>query len=159
MFDAPRVDESSGAAMLAPMKTALSLLGSRLPGCVCADLGLAFFRVFLGLAMALAHGMGKVPPKEGFVGYLEGLGLPAPGLMAWLAGLAEFAGGLLLAAGLLTRFAAFSILVTMAVAAFLAHGADGFSEQEMALLYLFGCLPFLLAGGGRFSADNALGLK
>ncbi len=145
--------------MLICMKKILSFLGSRDSGCGCADIGLAVFRVFLGLSLALAHGWGKVPPQEGFVGYLGELGLPAPGLMAWLAGLAEFAGGLLLAAGLLTRFAAGSIMITMAVAAFMAHGGDGFSEQEMALLYLVGSLPFLMAGGGRLSADRVVGLK
>lgn len=141
------------------MKTLLSSLGSRPLACPCSDLGLSVLRIFLGLSMAFAHGVGKLPPKEGFVGFIEGIGLPAPWLMAWLAALAEFGGGLLLAAGLLTRFAAFGIIVTMLVAAFGAHGGDGFSEQELAFLYLFATLPFFLAGGGRLSADRTLGLN
>jgi len=141
------------------MKKLLALLGSRSIAVLGAETGLTLLRIFLGLSMALAHGLGKLPPQEGFVGFLDSMGLPAPGLMAWLAALAEFGGGLLLAAGLLTRFASLSIIITMTVAAFGAHGGDGFSEQEMALLYLFATLPFLFAGGGRVSADRALGLK
>lgn len=141
------------------MKTFVALLGSRPLGLLGSEIGLFLLRIFVGLGMAMAHGMGKLPPKEGFVGFLESIGLPAPGLMAWLAALAEFVGGLLLAAGLLTRFASLAIIVTMAVAAFGAHGGDGFSEQEMALLYLFATLPFFFGGGGRLSLDRKLGLK
>jgi putative oxidoreductase len=32
------------------------------------DAGLLILRVFSGLALALAHGWGKVPPSPGFVG-------------------------------------------------------------------------------------------
>src|SRR5690606_24769226 len=67
------------------------------------DLGLLVFRLYAGLALTYFHGMGKVPPSPGFVGRVEGMGLPAPEIMAWLAAAAEAGGGILLAAGLLTR--------------------------------------------------------
>lgn len=119
-----------------------------------AELGLLGLRVFAGLAMALAHGLGKVPPPSGFVGAVEDLGFPSPMFFAWAAGLAELVGGLFLAAGFLTRFSAFFILVTMLVAAFGRHGGEGFAEQEMALLYAAAMLPFLFAGCGRVGVDQ-----
>ena len=124
------------------------------PGSTGAELGLLGLRVFAGLAMALAHGIGKVPPSGGFVGAVEDIGLPAPLFFAWAAGLSEVVGGLFLAAGFLTRFAAFFLLVTMLVAAFGRHGGEGFAAQEMALLYAAATLPFLLAGCGRVGVDQ-----
>jgi len=118
------------------------------------ELGLLGLRVFTGLAMALAHGVNKIPPPNGFVGAVEDLGFPSPALFAWAAGIAELVGGLFLAAGFLTRFSAFFIFVTMLVAAFGTHGGDGFAEQEKALLFAAACLPFLLAGCGRVGVDQ-----
>lgn len=119
--------------------------------------GLAVLRVFAGVALAFAHGMGKIPPAEGFVGMVGGLGLPAPEVMAWLSGIAEFVGGILLALGLLTRPAAFLIVGNMMVAVIFAHAGDAFLDRERALLFLFIALAFLLAGPGRYSADAAIG--
>lgn len=122
-----------------------------------ADLGLLLLRVFAGLAMAFAHGLGKLPPSPGFVRTVGGLGFPAPELFAWGAGVAEFAGGLLLAIGLLTRPASLAIAFTMAVAAFGRHADDPFAGKEKALLFLFVAVMYLLTGPGRFSVDALLG--
>ncbi|MEM1042336.1 MAG: DoxX family protein [Bacteroidota bacterium] len=121
-----------------------------------ADAGLLVLRLTAGLAMAFAHGLGKVPPAPGFVELTAGLGFPLPGLFAWAAGLAELAGGLLIAVGLLTRPAAFFLLFTMGVAFFLQHGGDPFGEREMAFLYGAFSLTLLLTGAGRFSLDALL---
>jgi putative oxidoreductase len=120
------------------------------------DLGLLIVRVFSGLALALAHGWGKVPPSQGFVGMIGGMGLPAPELFAWLAALAEFGGGLLLAVGLLTRPVSFVLIVHFLVVVFLAHAGDAFGDRELPLFFLVAALLFLLAGPGRYSADAAL---
>ncbi|MDX1531293.1 MAG: DoxX family protein [Rhodothermales bacterium] len=121
-----------------------------------ADAGLLVLRLLAGLALAFAHGLGKIPPSEQFVGMVGGLGFPLPGLFAWAAGLAEFGGGLLLAVGLLTRPAALVVAINMAVAFFLAHADDPFGQAEKA--YLFGAvaLLFLLAGAGRYSVDAVI---
>lgn len=120
------------------------------------DFGLGIWRLFLGLAMSLTHGWGKLPPSSGLIEGVSSMGFPAPLVFAWAAALSEFLGGLLLAVGLATRFAALAIISTMAVAAFRVHLNDGFGAMEMALLYLVGTLPFLFYGPGRFSLDRAL---
>lgn len=122
-------------------------------------LALALLRVFVGLCMAFSHGLGKIPPNEMLIGGVQALGFPMPELFAWAAGLAEFAGGVLLALGLLTRPAAAFVVFTMAVAAFGAHAADPFAKKEMALLYLFTALFFVIHGAGRWSIDNVLSAK
>lgn len=121
-----------------------------------ADTGLLVLRLLAGLALALAHGWGKIPPSPGFIESVAGLGFPAPALFAWAAGLAEFAGGLCLAVGLLTRPAALFVLVTMGVAFFLRHADDPFSSKEKALLFGAVALCLLLTGAGRFSLDALL---
>jgi putative oxidoreductase len=129
------------------------LIGGAGGGNAVADAGLLLLRLFTGLAMALAHGLGKLPPSDRFVDGVAELGFPFPVVFAWAAGLAEFVGGLLLAAGLATRPAAFFVAFTMAVAAFGRHADDPFAVQERALLFLAISVAFLLIGAGRYSAD------
>lgn len=130
------------------------LFGGRSSGPVAGEVLLAVVRVFVGLALALAHGLGKIPPKGPFLQRVATLGFPSPEVFAWLSGLAEVAGGLLLAIGLLVRPAAFAIAFNMGVAAFLAHAPDPFRTREPALLFLALALVFLALGGGRFALDR-----
>ncbi len=120
------------------------------------DAGLLVMRVFSGLAMAFGHGLGKVQDPDRAIGSASGLGFPAPTLFGWALILTEFLGGILLALGLLTRPSAFFIGFTMAVAAFMRHGADAFGKKELALMYLAIMLVFVLAGPGRFSLDKLI---
>jgi putative oxidoreductase len=130
------------------------LFGSRPSGPVASELLLAAARVFTGLALALAHGWGKIPPPERFVQGVVKMGFPYPEVFAWMAALAEFGGGLLLAVGLFVRPAALAIAINMAVAGFVSHAADPFRAREMALLFLALALVFLALGGGRFALDR-----
>jgi putative oxidoreductase len=118
--------------------------------------GLLVLRVFAGLALAFGHGLGKIPPSEGFVGMVGGMGMPAPEVAAWLAALAEFVGGLLLALGLLTRPVALVVAIHFAVVVVLAHAGDPFGRRELPLMFLAVALLYLLAGPGRYSADAAI---
>lgn len=120
------------------------------------NVGLLIFRLYVGLAMAFGHGLGKMPPQSGFVGFLSSMGVPMPELFAWLAALAEFAGGLFIALGLATRFSSVMLGVTMAVAGFVAHAADPFAKKEMAFLYLASCVLLFAAGAGKFSVDRLI---
>lgn len=121
------------------------------------DLGLLLLRVIAGASLALAHGLGKVPPSERFIGRVAEMGLPAPELFAWVAATAEFGGGILLVLGLLTRPAAFLICGTMVIVALLAHAGDPFGDREKAVLFGAIGLLFLLAGPGRYSLDAWIG--
>ena len=121
--------------------------------------GLLILRVFIGLAM-LTHGWGKLfGGLEKFTGYVSSLNVPFPTVSAFLAALAESVGAIFLALGLLTRPSAFLLAATMAVAALVAHGGDGFAAQEMAWLYFFPALLFLLKGPGKWSLDRVLSQK
>jgi putative oxidoreductase len=124
-----------------------------------ADLGLLLFRLFIGLVMAFAHGLGKLPPNEQLIGGVAALGFPIPVLFAWMAALSEFLGGLLIAAGLFTRHAALFLGFTMFVAAFGAHAQDPFQNKEMALLYLISCVLLVFCGAGKYSLDRSLRKK
>lgn len=76
------------------------------------------------------------------------------------AGLIEFAGGLLLLIGIFPRFVAFIMCGEMAVAYFKAHAFQGFlplvNHGELAVLYCFVFLNFMVSGGGSFSLDSYL---
>ena len=121
-----------------------------------ADLGRGLLRFGSGLALALAHGLGKVPPSGGFIERVGEMGFPAPALFAWMSGLAEFAAGLLLAFGLATRPAALFVALNMAVVVFVAHAGDPFGTRERGFLFLAVVVFFALAGAGRFSLDHVL---
>lgn len=121
-----------------------------------ANAGLALLRIFAGVALATSHGLGKLPPPEQFVVGVTNLGFPAPLFFAWAASLAEFLGGAFLALGLFTRISSFFVAFTMVVAAFGVHLNDPFQKKELAFLYLFIALCFLLKGAGDWSIDAFL---
>lgn len=118
------------------------------------DAVVSILRIFIGLAMALGHGLDKLPPSEMLINAVKSMGFPAPLFFSWCATLAEFGGGLLLAFGLLTRPAAFLILFTMGIAAFGFHGADPYSNREGSLMFFFISMFFLVNGAGRWSLDQ-----
>lgn len=121
-----------------------------------ADLALLVLRVFAGLALAFLHGLGKIPPSDGFISGVAGMGLPWPTFFAWASGAAEFGGGLLLAAGLFTRPAAVLIILNMSTAVFLAHAGDPLGGRELAIFFGVVALVYLVRGAGRFSLDALL---
>ena len=126
-----------------------------LPG----DIGLLITRLFFGLSMAWAHGIGKIPPSDRWIQKVESLGFVFPEVFAWSAGLSECAGGMLIALGLCTRGAATSLLFTMCVAAFLAHADHPFSKMESSLSYGVVSLLLITLGPGRYSIDRFNSLR
>lgn len=122
-------------------------------------------RMALGL-MFMAHGSQKL------FGWFGGYGLSAtagflaeklgmtPGILwATLAGCGEFFGGLLVFLGLVTRFGALNIAVVMLVAIFKVHWPAFFAPNgfEFPMANLAAALALLIAGGGKFSIDAAVG--
>lgn len=125
-------------------------------GTVLRELSMTALRVFFGLAMALGHGLSKMPINEKFVGGVAAMGFPYPSLFAWLAALSEFGGGLLIAFGFATRGGALAVAFTMSVAVFLRHAQDPFGMKELAFTYLFLAVVFLVRGAGRYSVDRLI---
>ena len=101
------------------------------------DAGLLILRLAVGILM-LTHGIPKLLNFSQLVEagtFLPVLGSATLGLS--LAIFAEVLMSLFLIAGLFTRIATLPLIVTMLVAAFVAHAGDPFSSKEPALLYLF----------------------
>ena len=117
--------------------------------------GLLILRVWLGLAIFFNHGLDKLSHFNIYESkFPDPLGIGVvPGLA--LVTCAETAGALLLALGLLTRFAALTLVIDLAVAVFLVHKA-AHGPGELAFVYLAGYAALMIAGGGRFSLDQAV---
>jgi putative oxidoreductase len=122
-----------------------------------SDAGILVLRVVAGSFMAFGHGLGKF--QKFFSGeeikFLDFLGIGMTASM-FLAMSAEFFMALLIIFGISTRLAAIPLIITMFVAAFVAHAADPFQTKEMSLLYLtiFGTL--FITGGGKYSVSALL---
>ena len=121
-----------------------------------ANAGLTLLRIFTGVSMMMAHGVGKIPPSDGLITRAGELGFPAPVIFAWAAALSEFVGGAFLALGFVTRLSSFFIACTMLTALVGVHRADPFAKQELAFLYFFIALAYLLKGAGDWSIDRYL---
>lgn len=126
------------------------------PGNYNKKLDTVFFllRVAVG-ALMLTHGTGKFSTLYGDdpVQFADPIGLGASASLT-LAVFAEVVCSLLLLLGLATRFAAFSLLITMLVAALIVHANDPFSKQELPLLYIAIYVVIITVGPGKISIDN-----
>ncbi|MCE4564010.1 DoxX family protein [Maribellus sp. CM-23] len=119
---------------------------------------LLILRVGTG-AFMLTHGYPKLQRLlSGEFQFADPFGL-GPGISLGLAVFAEFFCSILLILGLGTRLATIPLIVTMSVAAFIAHGADPFARKEMALLYLLSYVVLLFSGPGKISVDQLLGKR
>lgn len=132
------------------------------------SVALTVLRVALGLVM-LPHGLQKTIGAfgghgySGTMGFFASIGIPA--FLGFLAIAAESAGAVALMAGVTTRIAAFGVLVTMTVAAFM-HTANGFFMNwtgtqggegfEYHILAGAMALALVVAGGGSASIDRLL---
>jgi len=76
-----------------------------------------------------------------------------------LAVFAEFFCSILVGFGIGTRLATIPLIITMSVAAFIAHAADPFGKKELALLYLVIFIFLLFTGSGKFSVDYLISQK
>ncbi len=100
---------------------------------------------------------------EGTGGWMESIGL-APGyLMALLAGSGEFFGGLFILLGLLTRPAAVVLALTMVVAIFSVHFANGLfmsnNGYEFGLALLAASVSLAISGSGKLALDSVIKQK
>ncbi len=123
------------------------------------SLGLLVLRVSFGGMMLAGHGLPKL------LGYAETVKVfPDPiGLGAHvalsLAIFAEFFCSVLLILGLGTRLAVIPLMVTMLVAAVVAHGDDPWAKKELAVAYLAAFTTLLITGSGGFGLDRFIRLQ
>ena len=106
--------------------------------------------------LMVQHGLGKLKNFEGTAAKMMnfmGIGQTAS---AALVVFAEFFCAILIIVGLLTRLASIPLIVTMAVALFVAHKGDFFGDGQTAALFLVSYIVLLLVGPGRISADSLI---
>jgi putative oxidoreductase len=123
-----------------------------------ASFALLVLRASFGLLM-LTHGW---PKLMSFIDSPSSFPDPlqiGPALSNGLAVFAEFFCAILIVVGLGTRWAAFPLMVAMAVAAFVIHGKDPFGDRELAILYLSAFTTIMILGSGSYSLDKAISGK
>ena len=129
-------------------------------------LGVLLARVAIGGCFVI-HGLGKLGlvgtgNMQGFVDWLESLGVPMAPIQARMAMMSEITGGSLLALGLFTRPACLLLIVTMIVAGRLGHKGAGYlitnnppgAEYTINLAVI--CGLFFMLGPGGLSLDALL---
>lgn len=114
----------------------------------------------------IAHGAQKLFGLFGGYGlegtgqWMASIGLEPGYQLALLAGSAEFFGGIALLIGLLVRPAALMLSVTMLVAIFSVHFANGLfmtnNGYEFAFALLAISVSLMFSGAGKLSVDNLL---
>jgi putative oxidoreductase len=121
-----------------------------------APLMLSLMRIVFAVTF-FAHGTQKI------LGFPASAMNPLPFSLPWTAGILELVGGALLILGLFTRPVAFVLSGLMAFAYFMAHAPKGFfpalNGGDAAILFCFGFLYLVFAGGGSLSLDTLLGRR
>jgi putative oxidoreductase len=130
-----------------------------------SSLSLLILRITIAIVF-MAHGSQKLFSWFGGYGlegtgqWMESIGLSPGYLMALLAGSGEFFGGLLLLFGLLTRASSLVLAITMFVAIFSVHFANGFfmsaNGYEFAFVLLGASVALMFSGAGKYSLDARL---
>lgn len=118
------------------------------------DFVLLLLRLVVGGFM-LTHGIGKF--EKLFSGepitFPNLIGVGATASLA-LVVFSEVFCSLFLIFGIATRLSSIPLIITMLVAAFIAHAADGFGKQELPLLYTVIYIVLVISGSGRIAFDN-----
>lgn len=137
------------------------------------SIGLLILRLGIG-GYLLSHGVGKLRMLLGgeYAQFGDPIGIgPAPSVA--LVTISEFLCALLVIVGLGTRFAAVPVVISMAVAAFVAHAQDPWSSEtaamaffagtsktwfskEPAMLFLIVFLGLAFTGAGALSLDGLI---
>jgi putative oxidoreductase len=129
------------------------------------DIALLLVRVALGATMIMHgwnHGWGA-GGIDGTTRWFAGVGLRPARVHAWASTLLEIAAGVAILLGVLTPLAAAAVIGVMVVAGVVVHRANGFfvfrDGYEYVLFVAVAALAVAIAGPGRLSVDDALGLR
>lgn len=119
------------------------------------DVAALFLRLILG-GLMIYHGYGKVMAfNEMYPAFPDVIGIGGK-LTYILVVFAEFFCGIFVALGFLTRFSVIPILITMAVAYFIAHKTDPFQVKELAFAFMSLSVVVFILGSGKASLDKML---
>lgn len=117
------------------------------------SLFLLALRIFFGLLLLL-HGMDKWSNFSSLSAtFPDPLGIGTPFSLC-LVIFAEVICSLGFMFGLLYRLVLIPMIITMAVAFFVIHGAQAFQAKELAFVYLVVFIFMYIAGPGKFSIDR-----
>ncbi len=127
------------------------------------NLAILIGRVFIGVCF-ITHALGKLGVvgsgnMQGFVEWLQSLGVPMAPIQARVAMLSELIGGSLLTVGLFTRPACALLIATMIVAGRIGHRGGGYliTNEPQGAEYTINlaaiCFVFALLGPGVVSLD------
>lgn len=126
------------------------------------DIPLLLLRITLAFGF-YQPAMMKLKDINGIAEWFKSLGIPLPLLNAYLATITEIAGVILLTLGLFTRLISIPLMITMIVAIFTVHYANGFAAgdngYEIPLYYLLMLFALLVYGSGKYSVDYFINKK
>jgi putative oxidoreductase len=132
------------------------------------DVGLLAARSTVGLSLA-SHGTQKAfgwfggPGAKGAAAFMESLGFVPGGRYAQAASYTEIAAGTLITLGFLGSLGPALLLSVQTVAATTVHAKNGFYVSkggvELNTMYITAALALAIAGPGKFSLDEVLGLQ
>lgn len=131
------------------------LLSARLDEYVSPDVAVCLLRIGASL-LIMTHGFPKLMRiLDGDFSFGDPIGIgEAPSLV--LVAFAEFFCAVFVLVGLGTRLALVPLIITMAVAAFIAHAGDPFGRKELSLFFLLSFIVLFFTGAGKYSLDNKL---
>lgn len=134
------------------------LFSARLDAWVSPDVAVCLLRIGAS-ALMMTHGIPKfLQILEGDFSFSDPIGIgEAPSLV--LVAFAEFICAVFVLIGLGTRLSLIPLIITMAVAAFVAHAGDPFSRKELSLFFLISFVVLFLTGPGKYSLDGKLWRK
>lgn len=120
------------------------------------DFALLILRLTVGGFM-LTHGLGKFSKLVGeeAIQFADPFGIGVTASLA-LVVFAELFCSIFLIVGIATRLSTVPLIITMLVAAFIAHAEDGFGKQELPLLYTVSYVVLLISGSGQIAVDKLI---
>jgi putative oxidoreductase len=118
------------------------------------NFGLLLLRLMAGAGMLVLHGLPKIEKYSEYVTQFPDPFGVGPAMSLNLAIFAEVVCAALVALGLFSRLALIPLMVTMAVAFFIIHGADPMQKKELALFYLVVYGALFGTGPGTISFQN-----
>lgn len=120
------------------------------------DFVLLILRAVAGGFM-LTHGIGKFEKLFSVdpILFPDPIGVGATASLA-LVVFSEVLCSIFLIFGIATRLTVIPLIITMLVAAFIAHAEDGFGKQELPLFYTVIYVVLVISGSGKIAFDNWL---